>query len=159
MNNADARFLKSKYARLSELGSRHNLSFSSHLLLGNKIIALDGRRKALLVSEDTLLFKSVIIDLYTIETISIKRVYTGIRAGELSEKPFEEFLEKVELHFKYINSDDTYSLPFYNSAYDPIQFLPRLERNARNWQMILSKMIASSSASRAKGRNTISMAD
>ena len=45
MKSVDATFAKSKYVLLSELGSKFNLSFSSHLVLNNKLIALDGLKK------------------------------------------------------------------------------------------------------------------
>ena len=48
MNNENA-FARSKYVALSEHGSRLNLNFTSHLILGNRIVALDGIRRCLLV--------------------------------------------------------------------------------------------------------------
>ena len=45
MKHVDTRSAKSKYLEVSELGTRFNLSFSSQLEFGNKIIALDGRKK------------------------------------------------------------------------------------------------------------------
>ena len=51
MKHVDTRSAKSKYLEVSELGTRFNLSFSSQLEFGNKIIALDGRKKCLLVLE------------------------------------------------------------------------------------------------------------
>ena len=64
MKNMDAKFDKSKYVLLSELGSRFNLSFSSHLVLHNKLMALDGLNRMLLVLEtNNQLNQPYIIDL------------------------------------------------------------------------------------------------
>lgn len=143
MNNIRKAVPGNRYFEISELGSKLDLSFSSHMSLGNKIIALDGIKKKLLVLDNSdPVNLNCIIDLNEVKAITVKKNYSSIKPGELQEKRFEEFLESICLRFEYKDEKKSFSLPFYefgkNNAYD----LAMLERNAGNWQMILSKMIA-----------------
>src|SRR5688572_11497699 len=134
--------VKKVFLKLSELGSRLNLSFSSHVLLIDKVIALDGIKKKLLVAKiaDDL-ESSYTIELNEVKEISISKTYSNIKPGELNKKKFNEFLETILLQFEYKDQDKKVGLPFYESDKHGIQNLEKLERNARIWQMILSKMI------------------
>jgi len=138
MSNIEATFCKDKFQQLSELGSRFNLSFSSQMAIGNRLIALDGIKKSLLVLETN--NRSSIIELNKVAVVSLKKTYNSIRPGELKNKGIEEFINTIELQFEYINDKGTVNLPFYNSEEDDRPNLPMLERNAKNWQMVLSKM-------------------
>jgi len=135
---------KEKYLPANEPGSELNLSFSSRLVLGSKIIALDGINKRLLVSAIQNGFnRSYIIDLDKAISISVKKRYSAIKAGELNEREFEEFLESIYLQFEYGENVETIELSFYQRESDNSRDIPALERNARDWQMILSKMTGS----------------
>ena len=138
MSKMEATFASDKYQQLSKLGSRFELSFSSHMVIGNKLIALDGIKKSLLVLESN--NESYIIDLNKIAAVVVIKTYSSIRPGELNNKGIEEFINTIELQFEYSNKKGTVCLPFYNRREDDRQNLPRLARNAKNWQMILSKM-------------------
>ena len=81
------------------------------------------------------------IELNEVKEISIRKTYSNIKPGELNKKKFNEFLETILLQFEYKNQDKKISLPFYESDKHGIQNLEKLDRNARIWQMILSKMI------------------
>lgn len=131
-------FGKDKYQQLSELGSRFDLSFSSHMVIGNKILALDGIKKSLLVLETN--NESYIIELNKVAAVSVKKIYSSIGAGKLNNNG-SEFLNSIELQFEFRNKKGTVCLPFYNCEKDDPRNLPRLDRNAANWQMILSKMV------------------
>lgn len=138
MGNKKANFVKDKYQRLSELGSKFNLSFSSHMVIGNKILALDGIKKCLLVLETN--NESYIIELDKVASVSVKTIYSSRGSGELNSKGNEAYLNTIELQFEFSNKKGAVCLPFYDCRKDDPQDLPRLERNAKNWQMILSKM-------------------
>jgi hypothetical protein len=143
MNNVKKSTTKTRYSEISKLGTRLNLSFSSLLSLGNKIIALDGIKKKLLVlnnSDDVI--QNCVIDLDKVSTISLKKNYNTIKAGELKKKGLEKFLESIFLQFEYPEEGKVFSLPFYEQGKNELNNLSMLERNARNWQMILLKMIA-----------------
>jgi hypothetical protein len=138
MSNMEANLAKDKYQRLSELGSEFNLSFSSHMVIGNKLLALDGIKKCLFVLETN--NESFIIELNKVACVSVKKTYSSTKSGELNNKEIGEFLNTIELQFEYSNKKETVCLPFYDCRKDDPRNLPRLERNAKNWQMILSKM-------------------
>ena len=148
-----------KYLQLSELGSKLNLSFSSHLALGNRIIALDGLRKKLLVAEmKNKVSQSYIVELDQVKTVSIKKTYSSIKPGELNKKGLRQFLQAIYLQFEYSNEDKTIVLPFYECEKDRFQDLSRLERNARNWQMILSKMTNTQNNNSFKEKRQVQLA-
>lgn len=145
MRNNEVELTKSKYLHISELGSRFNLSFSSYLELGNKVMALDGLKKCLLVYETNLeLKKPFIIELNKVSAIAVKKCYSSLDAGQLKQKGIEEQVKSIDLEFKY-GRDGTIIIQFYDCKADNISDLPTLERNAMNWQMILSKIIRSKS--------------
>lgn len=143
MNNIIKAPARTRYSEISEFGSRLSLSFSSVLSLGNKTIALDGIRKKLLVLDngDSATI-NCIIDLDKVKTIWLKKNYKSIKPGELKENGLEEFLESILLQFEYRDEGELFSLAFYEQGKNELYNLPKLERNARNWQMILSKMIS-----------------
>lgn len=144
MKNQEAKLAKSKYLQVSELGSKFNLSFSGHLVLSNKIIALDGRKRSLLVFETNRAFdRAYVIELDKVAAITVKKTYGSISPGELSNKGMEEFLKGVDLQFKCSNKNDIIVLSFYDYKTDDLRDLPWLEKYAKNWQIILSKMAGS----------------
>lgn len=142
MKSTSANTYKDRYLRLSKLGSELGLSFSSHLSLSNQLIGLDGIKKKLLFCE----FKNNLTEYYLIEldkvkSILVKKIYSGIKAGELSERRLEDFTKSIHLHFEYIDANDNVAIPFYEREIDGLLNLPRLETVIKNWQMILSKII------------------
>jgi hypothetical protein len=142
MQNTEATIAKRNYWKISELGSQLNLSFSSYLVLGTKIIALDGVKRSLLVVETSKgMDNPYIIDLNKIAEITVKKSYGSIRSGQLKKKRIEEFLKNIDLHFKYRDNTVTIIIPFYDSATDGLKDRAALERNASSWQMVLSRML------------------
>jgi hypothetical protein len=143
MRNIEATFTESKYVHISKLGSKFNLSFSSYLELRNKIVALDGLKKSLLVYETNQgIKKPFIIELSKVSAVTVKKCNSEIAPEQWKEKGSEAFLKSIDLEFKY-GRHETIIISFYDCKTDDISDLPKLERNARNWQMILSKMIRS----------------
>src|SRR5690349_21176027 len=72
MKNIAKPATRNKYSQISELGSRLNLSFSSQMSLGNKIIALDGIKKKLLVMHNSDVVNwHYIVNLKEVKTVSI----------------------------------------------------------------------------------------
>ena len=143
MNSENKVFARSKYVALSEHGSRLNLAFTSHLILGNRIVALDGIRKCLLVLDmGADIERLCLIDLNDIATITLSKVYGSIEKEELVHKGIQDFLEKVQLKFEFNDKNETIVLPFYDANTDAGTDRARLEKNAANWQQLLSKMLA-----------------
>jgi hypothetical protein len=143
MKNRHKGFDKSNYLYLSKWGSAFNLSFSSHEILSDKIIGLDGiKRKILVAEKNNESGRPYIIELAKVTAITVKKIYNSIKAGALKTRRIEEFLESILLQFEYANEKDPIVLPFYERKLNEIQDLRGLETKARNWQMILSKIAA-----------------
>lgn len=160
MKYVHTKFAKSKYLEVSEIGTRFNLSFSSQLILGNKIIALDGIRKILLALEtDKDSNEPYFIDLSNVAAVTVKKSYGSIKQGELKNNGIEDFLEKIDLQFVFNNNSENFILPFYDQGTDDQTDRQKLDRNAKNWQLILSKMVGSKTRKIAKERNGSSMVE
>lgn len=137
----ELRLAKNKYVQLSELGSRFNLSFSGQLILNRLIIALDGLKQRLLVfATDKPLDEAYVIALNKIAAVTVKKTYSSIRPGELRNKRMEEFLKRIDLQFQYRDNRDLVVLPFYQRETDEPANLGRLEKDAKNWQIMLAKI-------------------
>ncbi len=142
MKNVNTEVSRTKYLRVSELGSRYNLSFSSQLAFGNRIIALDGIKKCLLVLETNKeSSEPYIIDLNKVSAVTVRKTYGSINRGELKTQGIEEFLKRIELQFQFIDATQSFVLPFYDREKDNKKDRMNLARNAKNWQMILSKLV------------------
>lgn len=136
------KFDKINYSQLCKLGSKFNLSFSNYVALSNKIIGLDVLKRKLLVAEkNNGLFRPYFIELNKISVITVQKIYNSIKAGELKKRRIEEFLQSIRLQLEFENGENTVILPFYERSIDDIHKLHWLESKARNWQMMLSKML------------------
>ena len=132
---------KEDFRRFSDQGSQSSLSFSSQLVLRDRIIGLDGLKKKLLISESKDRGTSYsIIELDKVKSVSVKKSYTGIKAGELDKRTFEEFTRSIQLFFEYYDGTEEI-IPIYETELDEPSNLPRLEKMVRKWQVILTKMI------------------
>jgi len=133
---------KVNYLQLNKLGSMLNLSFSTCAIVGNKIIGLDVAQRKLLIAEKINgLFRPFFIELNKVSVISIQKIYNSIKAGDLKTRRIEEFVQSIRIQLKFGNGDNTIILPFYERTTDGLKNLRWLERKARNWQMMLSKML------------------
>jgi hypothetical protein len=139
---------KDRYSRLRELGSEFNLAFSSHMPLENKTIALDGIKRKLLVMDNNEVTLPCIIDLNEVKSISVKKNYSSIKPGELKKRSVDDFLETIYLQFEF--EEKTVAVPFYESGKNNTYDLAKQERNARTWQIILSKMITPKTTEKVK---------
>ena len=160
MKHRNISFDKIRYLQLSELGSKFSLSFSSHEVVGNKIMGLDGINRKLLVLEQTNgQSRSYIIDLDEAKAITLKKIYSSIKAGDLKKRRIEEFLETIQLQFEFGNGKEDIVLPFYESKIDNNYDLPGLERKIKNWQLILSKMTGIKNKNQIREKRELQMAD
>ena len=133
---------KFNWLQLKKLGARFKLSLSSYVALGNKIIGVDVLERKLLIAEKIDgLFHPYLIELSKVSVITTKKIYNSIKAGELKKRRIEEFLQSIFLQLELRNGEDTITLPFYERSKDDIHKLHWLESKARNWQMMLSKML------------------
>ena len=160
MKSKNLRFDKFNHLQLSKLSSTFDLSFSRQEILSNKIIGLDGIKRKLLVAEkNNELGYPYIIELSRVTTITIRKIYHSIKAGELKIRRLEEFLESILLQFEFGNEKNTIVLPFYEGKINKLHDLPRLERRARWWQMILSKIVTTQNIGPAREKRQLRLAD
>ncbi|HEV7330718.1 MAG TPA: hypothetical protein VGN63_06755 [Flavisolibacter sp.] len=129
--------------RFSELGSVYNLTFSSQEILHNCIIGLDGLNRKILVtkSSEEVITHTELIDLSEIKSCSVIKHYGNIKGGELRAKKLETYLELIALHFERNNNQPSIEIPFYQYRKNSIPEIERLEKKAKHWEMLLSKMI------------------
>ena len=133
---------KVNYLQLSKLGSKFNLSFSSYITLRNKIIGLDVMKRKLLIAEKINgLFRPYFIELNKVSVITVQKIYNSIKAGDLKKRKIGEFLQSIRLQLEFENGESRVILPFYERTIDDIHNVQLLESKARDWQMMLSKML------------------
>ncbi|NTS41112.1 hypothetical protein HRG84_09335 [Flavisolibacter sp. BT320] len=128
--------------RFSELGSGNNLTFSSQEILHDCIIGLDGVNRKILVAQsmDGSITHTELIDLFEVKTCSVIRRYGSIKSGELRAKKLETYLESIALHFER-EAQPPIEIPFYRHRKNSLHEIERLDKKARHWEMLLSKMI------------------
>ena len=124
----------------SQLGTENNLSFSSHELLSNCILGLDGmNRKILVVTREDNYYGSFIINLDEIKSCTVKKVYGTIKVGDLKNHKLEQYLKKIVLHFE-LHQKLPVEIVFYKNLDNHIYETQELECKAKHWEAILSKM-------------------
>ncbi|HEX6845438.1 MAG TPA: hypothetical protein VF144_00605, partial [Chitinophagaceae bacterium] len=87
------------------------------------------------------LFRPYFIELSKLKAVTLQKIYNSIKAGELKKRRVEEFLQSVRLQLEFENGQDAIVLPFYEKRTDDFHDSRSLERKARNWQMMLSKLL------------------
>ena len=124
----------------NQLGTENGLSFSSNEFLKNSIMGLDGlNRKILVVKKEDGFYGSFLIDLKHVKDCSVKKIFGTINGGDLKNNKLEQYLEKIILHFELYNKpalEIVFYTHFENHIYESIE----LEKKARHWEAILSKM-------------------
>jgi hypothetical protein len=114
------------------------------MVLADKIIALDGAKRKLMIAGFTEAQDGVqVIDLDKVKTVSLKKTYDSIEAGELEKKEMDDFITSIQLQFEERQCGTINSLVFYRKNLHIIQDLAKHERNAKSWQIILSKLVNS----------------
>ena len=134
--------MKQLLKKFSELAAHNKLSFSSQEVIKQSIIGLDGINRKLLILQtiNNGAVDAALININDIETCSVKKQYGAIKSGGLRSKPFDDYLEKMYLHFEIKNQDSPIDIPVYDHASNEAFEIPGLERKARRWESVLSKM-------------------
>jgi hypothetical protein len=129
--------------QFSELGTRYELTFSSQEILHDRIIGLDGMNRKILVTKRTedRISHAELIALSDVKSCSVIKQYGTIKGGELRAKKLETYLELITLHFEQEGNQPSIEIPFYQHRKNGLHELERLEKKARHWEMLLSKMI------------------
>src|SRR5689334_627586 len=98
MKSINVRSSKGKHVQLHDLESQFDLSFSSYLVLSNKIIALDEIKNRLLVWQANKdVNQSSIIELNKVAAVSLKKSYGSIRPEDMYTSGSEDFVKTIDL--------------------------------------------------------------
>lgn len=120
----------------------HDLSFTSQEILRDVVLALDGpKRKLLIVEEKNKNYDTRVIDLSDVHTCKVKKVYAAIDIHAYKKNKPEEYLSSIALEFELHTSPSPVTVFFYRSASNSVYEIKELETRARNWEMMLSKVM------------------
>jgi hypothetical protein len=128
--------------QFSQLGAVYGLLFSGQEILKDAILGFDGRGRKLLVlqKQNRHVIQTSLIDLNEVKECSVKKYYGGIKKGELKKRKLEHFLEKIVLHFSFFHDHPPVDVLFYRCTDNHLFEAATLEKKARNWAALLSKM-------------------
>ena len=134
-------------AALDKKTARSGLTISKQQLLGDRIIGFDERKnKVLFLQLAGKKTDRTLIDLDTIRICKVDKTYTSFWHGR--EKG-GVLVQTISLQFTYKNGSAPLLLPFYLNTVDQVFEIKDRDKQATEWQMLLS--------SRLK-HNTITMA-
>lgn len=147
MNNQQA---KKKNAALFQQFNRacaeYNINCTGQELLKNGLLGLDvPQQKLLLATIDQQALKLQCIDFKRLKSCSCKRSYG--QAGAENNK--EQWLQSVALVFCFKDGAEPCSFNFYDHTIHHIYELSELEQKARDWEVLVTKMIRTENAQRA----------
>lgn len=129
--------------RFSELGTEYNLSFTGQEVLKKRVIGVDGLKGNVLFLEYSETCPACsIIDLAKAKSCRVSKSYGSSSRVHSAAGHAEVYLHTIALEFDFLNSDHTVALPFYNHISNSLQDAAELEAKAKNWQSMLTKMMA-----------------
>jgi hypothetical protein len=129
--------------RFRELGSLHHLVFSSHEKLHHAALGVDGihRKLLLLTTGNETPDAEYLVDLDEVKSCFVKKHYGSIRAAGLQHKKLDQYLKKISLCIEFKNGRPPVEALFYHNAFANIYQARKMEKKARHWETMLSKML------------------
>ena len=126
----------------SELGTLYALSFSSHEVLNDCIIGLDGVQGKLLIMSvnNETAGQHEVIELKEVKACSLRKYYGNIQPQALKSRPLDHHLQKMVLHFEMMGATPK-EVTFYHHTADAYESLKELHTRAGHWETLLSKML------------------
>ena len=120
----------------------HNLSFTAQEIFRDLVLALDGpKRKLLIVEEKNKNYDTRIIDLSDVNTCKVKKTYAAIDINAYKRNKPEEYLSSISIELELRTNLSPFVIFFYRSDSNSIYEIKELETRARNWEVLLSKML------------------
>ncbi len=137
--------------RFSQLGSKNNLVFSSQELLKESIIGVDGlHRKLLILETSDGECNNFVIDLSEVSTCRVKTLYKVFHINPIHRNA-KQHVEKIVLLFEGQHEATPLEVSFYRDKKNSVRQLPELEQKARDWEVMLSKMLQGPSEKKHMG--------
>ena len=130
-------------------GSKRGFSFSSHEILRNKIIGLDGIKQALLFFDFENPGNPGFITMKEVKNCTVEKNYDSIVIGTERKPKLEPHLRSIDLKFSFNNNDESISVSIYDSGVNSIYEIQELETKANTWEAVLFKMIVKEQKLRA----------
>jgi hypothetical protein len=141
-NKQNREAMKKLLNYFSQSGTASGLVFSSQEVLKECVFGIDGtHRKVLVVNREHGQLSSFIIDLRQVKNCSVKKIYGTIQAGDLNSNKLDHFLEKIILQFESDHAGAA-EISFYRHSSNHVFDTLEMEKKAKEWQAILSKMIS-----------------
>lgn len=132
---------------LSHAGTKHELSFTSQELLRDKVIGVDGiHRKFVVVNEQE---ECIIVNLEEVKNCRFQKNYGQVHYGEGANRHVENRLATISLLFEHERNNKIVQVHFYDHTVHSFSEADALEAKARDWEVILSKMMSSPQMARA----------
>jgi len=126
----------------NRLGSLYYLSFTSQEIFHNKIIGLDGLRRKILIIEDcNHRYDFRFIDLCEVKACKLKKIYGSVNGSDSPKNRLEKYLEAITLQFDFKRENPPVALEFYPNITNNIFNITELERKAKQWEVLVSKML------------------
>jgi len=80
-----------------------------------------------------------VIDLNSLNSCSVTKEYSNIKAGDLKRNKLSRFLKNIFLNLR--SGNEPVTLAVYNAQQDSNANVPLLESMAKKWQKIVSKFL------------------
>lgn len=130
---------KTLVQQLAQLGTAHQLSFTSQELLREAAIGMDCLRgKAIVLNKSGHTgMESTLIDLREMRACRVHKKYGTVPVGDTSG--LRPHLETILLRFER-EGHPPVELPFYRFSVNHIFEIPELETKARQWEALFSKL-------------------
>lgn len=128
--------------RLNKSGAENDLFFSSLELLNDAGIGVDALKLKLLFLQQggEYTYEWNVIDLNLITSCSVKKIYKPAYESKSGEKNFENYLDKIVLHFEFYDYRNPVEINFYRHITNNIFEMQELENKARKWESLISQM-------------------
>lgn len=140
VNKIHTKKIKDKLvSSLSHAGTKHGLSFTSQELLRDKVIGVDGiNRKFVVVNEKD---ADILVDLQEVKSCHLQKSHGQVQYGNPMNGHTENRLATIGLLFEYENKK-IIPVHFYDHTVHSFSEANALEAKARDWEVILSKLIS-----------------
>ena len=139
------KFNKSKLLlKFRKLGLQLNLVFSNCELLGDILMGLDLKKRKLVIADKkgNINWRHT-IELADLRTISVRKVYRSIRAGELSLRNVADFIHSIHVRLDFRNGEEAIVLPVYADREAENEHILKIERKLGRWHSMVSRSISS----------------
>lgn len=137
------RQIKALLNNINLAAATQGLTLSSQEVLKNKIISLDGQHKKLLILDFGDTETMVTINLADVKDCKLTREYEQVDFGSGKRSDIEHQLRSIGIMFSFKKRTGLFPLTFYDSKINSIYEMADLEKKAKDWEVLLSKLLTS----------------